>query len=184
MVARHPSTWLVFAGWLVGACLGGQTGEPASLTCTNRAAPWGQSVYGVSPEQLALTYEGEHRVKLHWAKTPDTLTERATLTLDHREQSGTTDDCSGALSVAVDFSFRADDGTLIDFGQGVLRAPRGVLDRATYSGSGQHFAITGSLSDEMGKVMVSGTLEPRNPATADTTDFSSDSAETGGTGGI
>lgn len=175
MVRRHQSSWVVFAGWLVGACLGGQTGEPASLTCTSRAAPWRQSVDGVSPERLALTYEGEQRVKLHWAKTPDTVTEPATLTLDYREQSGTTHDCGGALSVAVDFSFRADDGTVIDSGQGLLRAARGVVDRATYSGSGQHFLITGSLSEAMSKVTVSGTLEPREPATADTADFSSDS---------
>jgi len=184
MVRRRQSSWLVFTGWLVGACLGGQTGEPTSLTCTNRAAPWRQSVDGVSPEQLALAYEGVHRVKLHWAKTPDTVTEPATLTLHYREQSGTAQDCGGALSVAVDFSLRADDGTLIDSGQGLLRAARGVLDRATYSGSGQHFVITGSLSDAMGKVMVSGTLEPRKPATADTADFSSDSDELGDTGGI
>jgi len=183
MVRRHQRSWAVFAGWLVGACLGGQTGEPTSLTCSSRAAPWRQAVDGVSPEQLALTYEGEHRAKLHWAKNPGTVAEPATLTLDYREQSGTTDDCSGALGVAVDFSFRADNGTLIDAGQGLLRASRGVLDRATYSGSGQHFLITGSLSEAMGKVLVGGTLEPRESATADTADFSNDS-EIGGTGGI
>jgi len=154
------------------------------LTCSSRAAPWRQSVDGVSPEQLALTYEGEHPAKLHWAKNPSTVAEPATLTLDDREQIGTTDNCSGALSVAVDFSFRADDGTLIDSGHGLLRAARGVLDRATYSGSGQHFLISGSLSEAMGKVLISGTLEPREPATADTADFSSDSDELGDAGGI
>jgi len=174
MVRRHKSSWMVLAGCLVGACLGGQTGEPMAgeVICTFRTA-WQESVDGVSPEQLALTYQGEHRAKLHWEKNPDTVTEPVTLTLDYREQSGTTDLCNGGLSLSVNFSLRADDGTLIDSGQGSLSAARGEIEHATYSGLGQHFWISGSLSAAMGKVMLSGRLEPRKPTTADFADFSS-----------
>jgi len=186
MVRRHKSSWLVLTGWLVSACFGGQTGEPASLDvrCTTVVAPWRLAVNGVSPEQLALTYQGEHRAKLHWAKNPDTVTEPVTLTLEYREQSGTFETCFGPLSVSVNFSLRADDGTLIDSGQGSLSAARGVLDRATYAGRGQHFLITGNFSQATGKVRVSGTLEPTQPATADSAKFSSDSDELGDAGGI
>ncbi|HYQ30635.1 MAG TPA: hypothetical protein VER04_25565 [Polyangiaceae bacterium] len=186
MLRRIKSSWLVLAGWLVSACLfGGQTGEPASLDCTTSAAPWRVSVNGVSPEQLALAYQGQHRVKLHWSKDPIAIAEAVTLTLDYREQSGTIDSCSGPLRMSVDFSLQANDGTLIDSGQGSLSAARGTLHPAAFSGSGQHFRIVGNFSQEAGALIVRGTLEPRvDAATGDSADFSSDSNGLAGAGGI
>lgn len=180
MVRRHKSSWLVLAGWLVSACIGGQSGEPTSDTCTLEAVAWQQSVDGVSPEQLALAYQGEHPAKLHWSKNPAAITEPVTLTLDHREQSGAS--CGALLSVATDFSLRANDGTIIDSGQGSLSVFYGVLERASYSSRGQHFRIVGIFSGAMGEVTVSGALEPLEPAAADSADFSSDSAADSGGG--
>jgi len=186
MVRRLKSSWGVLAGWLVGACLGGQTGEPASADCSSSsAAPWRVSVNGVSPEQLALAYQGEHRVELHWSQDPVTVAEPVTLTLAYQEQRATIDDCYGPLSVAVNFSLLADDGTIIESGQGSLSAARGMLQPAKLLGSGQHFLIVGNFSQATGKVFVNGTLEPRaDAATGDSADFSSDSDEFAGAGGI
>jgi len=185
MVRRVKSSWVVVAGWLVGACLGGQTGEPTSADCTTSAAPWRVSVNGVSPEQLALAYAGGHRAKLHWSKDPLAITEAVTLTLDFGEQSGTIDDCNDLLSVSVNFSLQADDGTIIEAGQGSLSAARGLLQPARFSGSGQQFLIGGNFSQAAGEVIVSGTLEPSvDAATANSADFSSDSDGFAGAGGI
>ena len=175
MVRRQKCSWVILVGWLVGGCFGGQTGEPLSGECIPRTVPWRESVNGVSPEQLAVTFQGEHLAKLHWSKNPGAVSEPVTLTLTPREQSGTTNTCSAPLSVAVSASLRANDGTLIDSGQGSLSAARGVLEHATYSGRGQHFRIVANFSAAMGEVMVSGRLEPLEPATADSADFSSDS---------
>jgi hypothetical protein len=172
MVRRHRIFWVVLAGWLVGACIGGQTGEPTSDDCTN-SVRWQQSLEGVSPEQLALTYRGEHPAKLHWSKNPEGVSEPVTLTLSYPEQSGAIENCFRALSVAVNFSLRAKDGALIDSGQGSLSAARGVLEHADYSGRGQHFRIVGNFNAAMGEVTVSGVIEPGDPATADSADFSS-----------
>jgi len=183
MVWRLKNSWLVLASFLLGACLGGQTGEPASEDC-GTAAPWRQSFDGVSPEQLALAYQGEHRVKLHWSKDPLAITEAATLTLSSREQSGT-NACNVWLSVPVTFSLQADNGTIIEAGQGSLMADQGTLQPATLSGSGQHFRIVASFRQDAGTLIVSGTLEPRDAAaTADSADFSSDSGGLAGAGGI
>ena len=184
MGSRRNSSWLVLAGWLVGACIGGQTGETSGPPepCSG-ALEWRLSVDGVSPEQLALAYQGEHRVQLHWSQGPVTASEAVTLTLDYRKQSGKLDSCSGLLSVTVDFSLRADDGTIIEAGQGTLSAERGLLTPATFAASGQHFRVVGYFSQEAGDVIVNGTLEPRAGA-GDSADFSSDSGGLAGAGGI
>ena len=184
---RLKSPWLVLAGWLAGACIfGGQTGEATSDTVPCRVAvAWHLSVDGVSPEQLALAYQGEQRVQLHWSQSPVTVAEPVTLTLGYREQRATRDACSGLLSVAVDFSLRADDGTIIDAGQGTLSTERGLLTPATFAASGQHFRVVGHFNQDAGKVIVSGTLEPHaDPATADSADFSSDATGFAGAGGF
>src|SRR3954468_18341530 len=147
MLRRQSARVLVLASWLVSACLGGQSGEPASDTCPSNAVPWQQSVDGVSPEQLAVTYQGEHPAKLHWSKNAGAVTEPVTLTLDYRSQSGRS--CNGQLSVSVDFSLRANDGTIIDSGQGSLSVASGGLERALYSGRGQHFRVVGTFSAAM-----------------------------------
>jgi hypothetical protein len=183
MLRRLKGSWLVLAGWLGGACLGGQTGEPTSGHCSEADAPWQVSVNGVSPEQLALAYRGEHRVKLHWSKDPVGITNAVTLTLDSREQSGTVA-CNDWLAVPVTFSLNADDGTIIEAGQGSLSAARGMLQPAWLSGRGQTFLIVGTFSQEAGDVIVSGTLGPLVDATsAVAADFSSDSDEFAGAGG-
>jgi len=181
---RLKSSWLVLAGWLAGACIfGGQTGEATSEDCSRSAAPWRVSVNGVSPEQLALAYQGEQRVKLHWSKHPVAIAEPVTLTLESREQSGMI--VCLLLSVPVTFSLRADDGTIIDAGQGSLTAGLGTLQSASLSGRGQHFLIGGYFSQPAGKVIVSGTLGPLvDAATPVFADFSSDSSEFAGAGGI
>ncbi|HEY3254029.1 MAG TPA: hypothetical protein VGJ91_08785 [Polyangiaceae bacterium] len=179
------SSVLLLAGWLVGACLGGQTGEPESdqVTCTHAAA-WDQSVDGVSSAQLAFAYQGEHRVQLHWSNDPVTVSEPVTLTLGYREQSGTVNRCNGQLSVSVNFSLRADDGTIIESGQGSLSAAVGMLQPATLSGSGQQFLIAANLGQNAGEVLVSGTLKPRaDAATADSADFSNNADGVAGAGG-
>ena len=187
MVRRFKSSWLVLAGWLVGACLfGGQTGEPTSESCGRSQTPWRQSVNGVSPEQLALAYQGEHSAKLHWSKDPVSVAEPVTLTLDSRKQIGIVDNCNGGqLSVSVNFSLKADDGALIESGQGTLSAAPGMLQPATFSGSGQRFLVVGHFSLSAGKLIVSGTLEPRVDAgTGGSADFSSAADGFAGAGGI
>ncbi|HYP75102.1 MAG TPA: hypothetical protein VER12_04070 [Polyangiaceae bacterium] len=184
MLRRRKGYWLVLAGWLGGACLGGQTGEPTSGHCSEADAPWQVSVNGVSPEQLALAYRGEHRVKLHWSKDPVGITDAVTLTLAPREQSGTIV-CNNLLSVPVTFSLQADDGTVIEAGQGSLSAARGMLQPAWLSGRGRTFLIVGTFSQAAGDVIVSGTLGPLVDATsADAAEFSSDRNEFAGSGGI
>jgi hypothetical protein len=168
----------------VSACLGGQTGEPASGDCPKQAAPWQVAINGVSAEQLARAYQGAHRVKLHWSKDPAAVTEPATLMLDSREQSGTIA-CNDSLSVPVTFSLEADDGSIIETGQGSLTAARGVLQPAWLSGRGQHFLIAAGFSQATDKVIVSGTLGPLVDAiTPVVADFSSDSSGLAGAGGI
>jgi hypothetical protein len=184
MVRLLKWSGVVLAGWLVGACLGGQTGEPVSLDCNSSAATWRQSVDGVSPERLALAYQGEHRAKLHWSKDAASVTQPVTLTIDSREQSGTIG-CIGQLSVPATFSLHAKDGTVIEAGEGSLSAPRGKLQPAALTGSGQHFRIVGNLSEEAGEVTVSGTLEPRpDAATEGSADFSSEFSGVAGAGGL
>jgi len=75
-----------------------------------------------------------HRIKLRWSNDPVAITEAVTLTLDSREQSGTLV-CS-SLSVPVTFSLQADDGAIIEAGQGSLTAAKGKLQPARLSGSG------------------------------------------------
>jgi len=185
MVRRLKGFLLVLACCPIGACLGGQTGEPTSGDCTTSAVRWQQAIDGVSPEQLALAYQGEHRVNLHWSKDPAAITQSVTLTLNYPQQSATTNDCHGPLSVSVNFSLQADDGTLIESANGSLSAERGTLQPATLSGSGQHFRIAAKFSQAASKVLVSGTLGPLANAMAPVSaNFSSDSEGFAGAGGI
>ena len=159
----------LLGAWLLGACLGGQTGEPTSdhVDCVE-GVPARETVQGVSPEQLALAYQGEHHAELQWASDPTTVTQQIALTITPTDKSGVKDACWYELRVPVHFSLVSADGSVMETGEGVLSAALGTLGPARFTARGQRFDVYAEFTQVSGALVVSGTLTPVAGNTNDT----------------
>jgi len=118
---------LVLAAALATACLGGQTGQPSSITCGAPAAAATDAWSGTTVQAAARAFEGTQGASLRWydeprsvaAPTPVEFVDSVQLTISYDGDSGSVG-CSNVLSVPVSVQVTTSDSGVAEAGSGTL----------------------------------------------------------------
>ena len=140
--------WLVAAlsTCVLGGCLGGQTGQPASLDCVE-----------TSDSRLGKVYLGEHHLTLHWL---DGMASDEALMISVADSGkvASYDQCSQEDRAVVRLHVSTVSGSVSEEGNGVFSAAHGTLTPAQFTLVGSRFTIQGTWTGAPDAARVHGEL--------------------------
>ena len=187
----------LFSAYLFSACLGGQTGQPASASCqtTGAIVPPDQDYRGITPRALAQAFVGTHSAPLQWRTgalaAADSqqvgASDEITFVISYSDVAGTTgNDCFPQLSVEVAVDITTRDTGLHESGTLTLAASGGQIEPVSFTGTSDAATVSAMFSGASNALEISGTVETHSgtwpSAWAQFSSADSGSAGAGGSG--
>lgn len=137
----------------VSGCLGGQTGQPGSLTCGAEPAT------DLAATDFVAAFEGTHQATLVWNVSEGaTLEDVLTLELRRRDPVDASVGCAGTLEAWADMELTTRDYGLLESRAILLQGERDQLERARILVRGARVTLDADLAVVDGEVRISGTL--------------------------
>lgn len=168
MVRQSLYALLLLLLALTQACLGGQTGQPDSLTCGPTELAAASAWRGFTTRQLGESFEGTHSALLHWVKEPRASSQRTpvvfedsvSLTIDYPGGAGMLVDCGAHLDMPVAVGVATTASGISEHGIASLSFTTTTRPlHATLNFDGAVVSVTGSLLEIEAATAPEGELE-------------------------
>lgn len=156
---------------LTTSCLGGQTGQPESVTCEPIDPTFVSAWHGVTIQELGQAFEGKHSAALHWfagtsisaQMTPVAFEDSLEITIHYDVATGTLRACSTTLDIPVRVHVATTSSAIVDDGVGTLSFG-GITPplHATFTFVGAVVSIDGTLTESTTSTAAEGSFESRS----------------------